>query len=158
MTTINATLCYIRRAGQTLMLHRVKKQNDMHKDKWNGLGGKFEIGESPEECVIREVREECGLTIHRPALKGILTFPKFDGVNDWLVFVFVAREFEGELHDPEDATEGHLEWVNDDDLLKLPLWEGDLTFLPWLDRPGLFSAKFVYENGRLVSHDAAFYE
>ena len=83
-----STLCYINNKSKTLMLHRVKKKNDMHKDKWNGLGGKLIDQESPEECVKREVWEESGLTIKNPNLKGVITFPKFDGIDDWLVFVY----------------------------------------------------------------------
>ncbi|GAB4314362.1 MAG: 8-oxo-dGTP diphosphatase [Candidatus Sumerlaeia bacterium] len=157
MTFIPATLCYVRRSGQTLMMHRVKKRDDMHRGKWNGLGGKLEPGESPEQCVIREVREESGLLIRRPQLKGVLTFPRFDGQHDWLVFVFVAREFEGDIHPPDAAAEGRLEWIADDALAGLELWEGDRIFLPWLDEPGFFSGRFVYENGRLLSHEATFY-
>ncbi len=151
-----ATLCYVRdKVNQTtLMLHRVKKENDVHKDKWNGLGGKFELGESPEECVIREIYEESGLKITSPKMKGFITFPLFDGVDDWYVFLFVAEEFTGTLI---DSAEGRLEWVPTDKLLDLPLWEGDKTFIPWLDGGKFFSAKFVYEAKTLVSHSVDFY-
>lgn len=149
-----ATLCYIRNNGRTLMLHRTKKENDMHEDKWNGLGGKVDPGETPEECVIREVQEECGLMIRNPMFKGILTFPAFDGNDEWRVFVFTASEFEGEL---TDSKEGSLEWISDNDLLNLNLWDGDRIFLKWLDRKGFFSAKFVYHNGKLIDHKAFFY-
>lgn len=149
-----ATLCYIKHNGKTLMIHRVKKLNDMHEGKWNGLGGKFEPGETPEECVTREVREECGLTLRNPKLKGILTFPAFDGNDDWSVFVFVAREFDGQL---QDSQEGNLQWIDDTDLLNLTLWDGDKIFLMWLDRPGFFSGKFVYANGKLLDHSVIFY-
>lgn len=149
-----ATLCYIKHNGKTLMIHRVKKQNDMHEGKWNGLGGKFEPGETPEECATREVREECGLTLRNPELKGILTFPAFDGNDDWNVFVFVAREFDGKL---QDSQEGNLQWIDDTDLLNLTLWDGDKIFLTWLDRPGFFSGKFVYESGKLLDHSVIFY-
>ena len=84
-----ATLCYVRHQGKTLMLHPIKKENDMHAGKWNGLGGKMEAGETPEECAIREVREESGLIAEHLQLKGFLTFPMFDGKKDWYVFVFV---------------------------------------------------------------------
>ena len=120
------TLCYIKHNGKTLMLHRIKKEIDMHKGKWNGLGGKLEPGETPEECVIREVREESGLTIQNPVLKGILTFPQFDGVDDWMAFVFIAREFSGQLI---DSPEGKLEWIDDAEVLNLNLWEGDRIFI-----------------------------
>lgn len=151
-----ATLCYVRdkQNNTTLMLHRVKKENDVHKDKWNGLGGKFELGESPEECVIREIYEESGLKITSPKMKGFITFPMFDGVDDWYVFLFVAEKFTGNLI---DSAEGRLEWVPTDKLLDLPLWEGDKLFIPWLDGEKFFSAKFIYEAKTLVSHSVDFY-
>lgn len=150
-----ATLCYIRHAGKTLMIHRVKKQNDMHAGKWNGLGGKLEPGETPEECAIREIREESGLVASNPLLKGILTFPAFDGIEDWYAFVFVVREFEGQLI---DSREGILRWVDNSEVLDLELWEGDRIFIPWLDRPGFFSGKFIYQDGCLVDHHVVFHE
>lgn len=150
-----ATLCYIKQAGQTLMIHRTKKANDMHQGKWNGLGGKLEPGESPEECVIREVQEESGLTIHDPILKGVLTFPLFANDEDWYAFVFVATQFEGALI---NSSEGELAWIDDEKLLSLPLWEGDLIFLPLLTNKGIFSGKFVYQEGRLVEHNVIVYK
>jgi 8-oxo-dGTP diphosphatase len=149
-----ATLCYIRRDGQTLMVHRIKKSNDMHQGKWNGLGGKLEAGETPEECVLREIYEESGLTVHNPQLKGLLTFPAFDDFEDWYVFVYLVTEFEGELI---DSPEGNLQWIDSAKLNDLHLWDGDPIFLAWLERRGLFSAKFTYNNGRLVSHEVVFY-
>jgi 8-oxo-dGTP diphosphatase len=149
-----ATLCYVRRNHQTLMLHRVKKPNDMHLGKWNGLGGKFEPGESPEECVIREIYEEAGLRIIKPLLKGILTFPAFAKDEDWYAFVYIVKDFEGELI---DSDEGILSWVDNDELLKLNLWEGDRIFIPWLDQPGFFSARFTYQESRLVDYSVNFY-
>ena len=142
-----ATLCYVRRDGKTLMIHRIKKENDMHAGKWNGLGGKLEPGETPEECAIREIREEAGLRVSNPVLKGILTFPSFDDIEDWYAFVFVINDFEGELI---DSPEGVLRWVDDTDLLNLNLWDGDRVFIPWLDRPDFFSGKFIYENGQFT--------
>jgi 8-oxo-dGTP diphosphatase len=136
------------------MVHRVKKPNDMHQGKWNGLGGKLEPGESPEECAVREIAEESGLQALKPELKGILTFPAFDEIEDWYCFVFVVRQFQGEL---TESSEGNLRWVPDGELLALNLWEGDRIFIPWLDQPGLFSAKFVYEHGKLVGHNVVFY-
>jgi 8-oxo-dGTP diphosphatase len=149
-----ATLCYIRRGGKTLMIHRVKKPNDMHQGKWNGLGGKLEPGETPEECVIREIREEAGLVARNPQLRGFLTFPGFANDEDWYAFVFVVDDFEGELI---DSPEGNLAWIEDDRLMELPLWEGDYIFLPWLDRPGFFSGKFCYSDGNLESHYVTFH-
>jgi len=150
-----ATLCYLKMDGKTLMIHRIKKENDMHHGKWNGLGGKLNPGESPEDCVIREVREESGLIISDPLLKGFLTFPRFANDEDWYAFVYVARKIEGQLIESE---EGVLKWIDDEHLLNLDLWEGDLIFLPWLERPGIFSGKFIYREGKLVEHSEVFYE
>jgi 8-oxo-dGTP diphosphatase len=150
-----ATLCYLKRDGQTLMIHRIKKANDMHQGKWNGLGGKLEPGETPEACAIREIREESGLIAVDPLLKGILTFPKFANGEDWYAFVFVVTQFGGQL---SESREGVLRWIGDESLLDLELWEGDRIFLPWLERPGFFSGKFVYQNGRLVDHSVTFHE
>jgi len=149
-----ATLCYVRSNGRTLMIHRIKKENDMHQGKWNGLGGKLEAGESPEECVIREVYEESGLRIREPRLRGVITFPAFDGFEDWYVFVFTAKKFTGRL---TDSREGVLRWIPDEEVLSLPLWEGDRIFIPWLWQARCFSAKFVYQEGRLQHHEVHFY-
>jgi 8-oxo-dGTP diphosphatase len=149
-----ATLCYLRQNGQTLMIHRVKRKEDIHQGKWNGLGGKFEPGETPEECVIREVEEESGLRISAPLLKGFLSFPGFANDEDWYAFVFTAAIFEGELTEPP---EGYLKWIDDADLLSLSLWEGDRIFLPLLKQSGFFSGKFVYKEGKLVEHDITLY-
>jgi 8-oxo-dGTP diphosphatase len=149
-----ATLCYVKRPGQTLMIHRVKRTNDMHLGKWNGLGGKLEPGETPEECAVREIREESGLSVTDLTLKGFLTFPAFANDEDWYAFVFIARAGEGRLIEPY---EGYLQWIDDDQLLALPLWEGDRIFLPWLEQPGFFSGKFVYQDGQLRQHQVVFY-
>lgn len=150
-----ATLCYVRSGGKTLMVHRIKKANDMHQGRWNGLGGKLEPGETPEECAVREIREESGLVARNLILKGFLTFPGFSNDEDWYAFVFVVNEYEGELI---DSPEGVLQWVDDEELTKLFLWEGDYLFLPWLDQKGFFSAKFVYRENKLVDHAEVFYE
>ncbi len=151
-----ATLCYVKDKGKnkTLMLHRVKKENDYHEGKWNGLGGKLEETETPEECVIREVREESGLTISSPRMHGFITFPVFDGKDDWYVFIFTADKFEGELI---DSSEGVLEWIPDDKITGLNLWDGDAVFMKWLNNDKFFSAKFIYENGKYVDHQVFFY-
>ncbi len=149
-----ATLCYVRRLDQTLMIHRIKKANDMHQGKWNGLGGKLEPGETPEECAIREIQEEAGLRVKSLVLKGMITFPGFANDEDWYTFLFVVDEFEGELI---ESPEGYLEWIPNDRLLDLNLWEGDRIFLKWLDRPGFFSAKFEYQDGKLIRHAVCFY-
>lgn len=151
---ILATLCYVKKDGHTLMIHRNKRPNDIHEGKWNGLGGKFEKGESPEECVIREVWEESGLTLRAPRLHGTLTFANFKG-NHWYVFVFTAYEFEGKLL--QDVPEGSLEWVPDEKILDLPLWDSDQVFLPWIEQGRFFSAKFNYDGDRFINHTVAFY-
>jgi 8-oxo-dGTP diphosphatase len=148
-----ATLCYIHRGGQTLMIHRIKRADDIHAGKWNGLGGKFKQGESPEECVIREVREESGLEIVNPRLHGLLMFPGFKG-NDWYVFVFTADEFSGELIENE---EGYLKWIPDAELTSLPLWPSDGIFLPWLQKDAFFSARFIYNGDQFLNYSVAFH-
>ena len=151
---ILATLCYIKQDGKTLMVHRNKKPNDIHEGKWNGLGGKFEPGEAPEECVIREVREESGLEMRKPHLHGLLIFTNFKG-NDWYVFVFTAREFSGEL--TASSPEGRLEWVEDDRLTSLNLWESDKIFFPWIEAGNFFSAKFEYEGDKMLGYAVNFH-
>ncbi len=149
-----ATLCYLMDGKRTLMLHRIKKKNDFHEGKWNGLGGKFEAGETPEECAIREVKEESGLLMINPMLHGFITFPMFDGKKDWYVFLFTSQKFKGELI---DSNEGKLEWIPNEKLMELNLWEGDKFFIPWLFQEKFFSAKFVYENGKYITHSVEFY-
>jgi 8-oxo-dGTP diphosphatase len=149
-----ATLCYIKHNNRTLMLHRIKKKNDMHQGKWNGLGGKLHAGETPEECVIREVCEESGLIIEKPHLRGIITFPEFTPGEDWYAFLFTVDRFTGELI---DSPEGRLEWVEDSRLFKLPMWKGDYIFLKWLEQERFFSAKFVYKDKVLVEHSVIFH-
>lgn len=149
-----ATLCYVICDDTTLMLLRNKKENDMHQGKWNGLGGKLDPGESPEECVIREVWEESGLTIKSPVLKGFITFPAFDEIDDWYVFVYTASQFSGELI---DSAEGHLQWIKNEHLPDLNLWEGDKVFMPWLEQEKIFSAKFIYSDKKLKDYSVIFY-
>lgn len=149
-----ATLGYLRRDGRTLMLHRIGREEDYHRGRYNGLGGKFEAGESPEACLAREVREESGLRVEEARLKGVITFPLFDGVDDWYTFVFVVPRFSGEQR---GSPEGELHWVPDDVLAELPLWPGDRVFLPWLDAEAFFSATFRYLEGAFQGYQAVFY-
>lgn len=151
-----ATLCYVtdKKTDSTLMIHRVKKENDYHEGKWNGLGGKFEQGESPEECAIREIEEECGLKVKSIKMKGFITFPMFDGKDDWYVFLFTADEFTGELI---DSNEGNLAWIKNNALIDLNLWDGDKIFIPWLFKDKFFSAKFNYADGKYLNHQVSFY-
>ncbi len=151
---ILATLCYVKRDRQTLMLYRNKKPNDIHAGKWDGLGGKFEAAETPEECVVREIREESGLTIRNPRLHGLIVFSSFKG-NDWYVFIFSARDFTGELI---DSPEGDLKWIPDDDLIKLNLWPSDAIFLPWIEAGRFFSAKFRYRGDVFLDYQVVFHE
>lgn len=151
---ILATLCYIKHNRKTLMVHRNKKPNDIHAGKWNGLGGKFEAGETPEECIRREVEEEAGLVIRNPRLHGLLVFTNFKG-NDWYVFVFTANEFDGKLS--ESSPEGELAWVDDDKLTELNLWESDHIFFPWIAAGKFFSAKFEYDEDKLQGHEVMFH-
>lgn len=141
------TLCYIERANHYLMLHRVKKTVDENKDKWIGIGGKFEEGESPEECLLRETKEETGLTLTSWRLRGVITFI----IPPWeteYTFLYTADEYEGEI---SDCSEGTLEWVQKDRIEELNLWEGDKIFFDLLNenRP-FFSLKLIYDEGRLV--------
>jgi len=149
-----ATLCYVKKDGKTLMLHRVKKEYDIHEGKWNGLGGKFEQGETPEQCAIRELYEEAGIIVKNPELKGVLTFPKFAKGEDWYVFVFVVRDFSGELI---VSNEGNLEWIDDAKIFDLNMWEGDEIFLKWMEEGRFFSGLFEYESGRLTNHSVSFH-
>jgi len=150
------TLCYIENNNRYLMLHRIKKKNDIHEGLWVGLGGKFEAGESPEDCVVREVLEESGLQIQNPKLRGILTFPSGFDEDDWYVFLFTATEFTGEL---KPCEEGELSWVKKDELDKLPMYEGDRYFLKCLDEyTGMFSAKFIYDGRTLKNYTIMIYD
>ena len=141
------TLCYIEKDGAYLMLHRIKKEQDENRDKWIGVGGKFEDKESPEDCVLREVKEETGLTLTDYQYRGIVTF-----VSDvWpceYMHLFTATGFEGEI---KECDEGVLEWLPKEKLYGLPMWAGDRIFLELLDQGApFFSLKLVYEGETLV--------
>lgn len=150
-----ATLCYIRDGSKILLLHRNKKENDMHAGKYNGLGGKFEPGETPENCARREILEESGLVVEELDLRGFITFPNFARGEDWYVFLFLINKFSGEII---DSPEGTLEWVNESELASLNFWEGDRIFMPWLFEKKRFSACFSYESGKLIDHFVQFYD
>ena len=139
------TLCYVENNGRWLMMHRTKKSVDENAGKWIGLGGHLREDETPEECIRREVREEAGLELRNLRLRGILTFILPDWGNE-LTFLYTA-EAEGDRPLPECA-EGVLRWVPVEEVLSLPLWEGDRAFLPLLrSRPECFSMKLVYAPG-----------
>lgn len=151
-----ATICYIDNGKQLLMLHRNKQKDDHHFGKWISVGGKFEPGETPEECAIREIKEETGLTVKQMTMRGIIIFPEFTPEHDWYSYVFHVTEFEGKLI---ECDEGTLEWVNYEDVMSKPTWEGDYIFLQWvLDHSPFFSAKFVYQDEVLIDHTVTFYE
>lgn len=135
------------------LVYRNKKPNDIHEGKWNGLGGKFEAGETPEECVTREILEESGLAIRKPKLCGLLMFPNFKS-SDWYVFVFTATDFTGELI---DSPEGRLEWIPDERMSGLNLWESDHIFMSWIQQGKFFSAKFEYQGDKMQGYDVVFY-
>lgn len=143
---MNTVLCYIERDGQWLMLHRNKKKQDLNGGKYVGIGGKLEPGEAPEDALLREVREETGLTLTRFRRRGLVTFVQ--GELTEYMFLFTADGFTGDLH---DCDEGDLYWIPKTQVPSLPLWEGDREFLPLLTRDEpYFSLKLVYEGESLV--------
>ena len=144
---LNTTLIYIERDGEYLMLHRTKKENDCNHDKWIGIGGKFERGESPEECMLREAKEETGLTLTSWRYRGIVTFVS-DRWEPEYMHLFTADGFEGTLR---DCDEGELAWIKKEELLALPAWAGDKLFLRLLDSDApFFSLKLRYEGETLA--------
>ena len=144
---INTTLCYIIRGDEVLMLHRVKKQNDINKDKWIGIGGKFEGEESPDECLLREAKEETGLTLTSWRCRGVVTFLN-DCCEGEFMYLFIADGFTGEL---KPCDEGDLQWVSREFLDSLPKWAGDKIFLDllWQDAP-FFLLTLRYSGDRLL--------
>ena len=145
---LNTTLCYIRRGEDYLMLHRIKKEHDLNRDKWIGIGGKFEDKESPEDCLLREVREETGLTLTRYRYRGIITFVSDRWPTEYM-HLFTADGFSGAL---KECDEGGLEWLPRGRLLELPHWEGDAIFLKLIEDDGqpFFSLKLRYEGEALA--------
>ena len=142
------TLCYIEKDGCYLMLHRIKKEQDENKDKWIGIGGKFEENESPDECLLREALEETGLTLTSWRCRGIVTFLTNGPWAGEYMYLFTADGFEGEI---KECDEGELQWVSRDFLDQLPKWEGDQIFLDllWQDAP-FFLLKLRYDGDKLV--------
>ena len=144
----NTTLCYIEHNGSYLMMHRIKKKADVNEGKWIGVGGHCEEGESPDECVIREAREETGLTLHSTHARGLVTFIS----NKWemeYMHLFTAQDFEGEL--VKVCNEGELAWIPKDQISSLPLWEGDKIFLELLTKDiPYFYLKLEYHDDTLL--------
>lgn len=144
------------------MIHRVKHKQDIHKGKWNGLGGKFLPGETPLDCVTREFKEESGFDLVAPELRAVLTFPDFKHEEDWVVFLFTCNDYVSDQinNDPTknslptvECHEGYLEWVDEDKVKDLPMWEGDQHFLSKLKTTAFFTGRIVYKDKRLVSVD-----
>ena len=134
--------CYIHDNGKTLMLERVKKKNDMHKNKWMGIGGHMEVSETSDEAIIREIYEETGLTPKNLKLHGIITFPNFkwDG-EDEVMYLYSANGYTGEII---ECNEGNLEWIDNEKVDELNMWPGDRIYLKWMREKGFFVAKIEY--------------
>lgn len=144
----NTTLCHIEKDGCYLMLHRIKKENDLNRDKWVGIGGKFEDKESPEECNFRETLEETGLTLRSARYCGIVTFVSDKWETEYM-HIFHSADFEGRV---KECDEGTLEWVDKRKIYSLPIWEGDKIFLRLLeDNAPFFSLKLEYVGDTLVN-------
>lgn len=147
---ILSTLCYIENEGKYLMLHRTKKKNDINKDKWLGIGGKFEDGESPEECIIREVNEETGLTLNSIKLRCIVTYVSTNWETEYM-YVFISKNFTGELI---DCNEGDLQWIEKEKVTELNTWEGDKIFVEKIQNDdSFFTIKFNYDGEKLIKYD-----
>lgn len=143
-----SSLCYIENNGKYLMLYRNAKKDDENAGKWIGIGGKFEDGESPEDCVCREVLEETGLTLLSYKFRGIVTFASDKYPTEYM-HLFTADKFDGEIG---SCSEGKLEWIDKNRLYELPMWEGDRVFLKLLDlRKDFFSLKLCYEGDKLTN-------
>lgn len=152
---ILSTLCYIEKDGQYLMLHRTKKKNDLNKDKWLGIGGKFEEEESPEECIVRETREETGLILKGYKLRCIVTYVSTNWETEYM-YVFTSKDFEGEMI---ECNEGDLQWVDKDKVVDLNTWEGDKIFLEKIQNgDGFFTVKFEYDGEKLLRYDVNDYK
>ena len=147
---ILSTLCYIEKDEKYLMLHRTKKKNDINKDKWLGIGGKFEEGESPEECMIREVKEETGLMLKNYQLRCIVTYVSTTWETEYM-YVFTSNEFEGNLI---PCDEGDLQWIDKDKITELNTWEGDKIFVEKIQKDNsFFTVKLQYDGEKLVEYD-----
>ena len=145
---INTTLCYIEKDGAYLMIHRVKKKNDINQDKWIGVGGKFEAGESPFDCARREILEECGVLPNNLRYRGIVTFVSDEYGTEYM-HLFSSDGYVGEID--YNCDEGVLEWVKKELVSSLPIWEGDKIFLELLDKEEkFFSLKLIYKGERLT--------
>ena len=144
------TLCYIEKDGKYLMMHRVKKEHDINHDKWVGVGGHFEPDETPEECLLREVKEETGLVLDDFRLRGIITFMSDKWQTEYM-FLYTAHRFHGDFVGRDGCREGTFEWVPKQDVYSLPIWEGDKIFFRLMEeRASVFSLKLRYVSDTLV--------
>ncbi len=144
------TLCYIEKDGKYLMLHRTKKKNDINEGKWIGIGGKFEEGESPEECVVREVKEETGIKLKSYKLRALVTFVSTEFGVEYM-YIFTSNDFEGKI---TECNEGELKWIDKEEVMNLNLWEGDKIFLEKLKKDDkFFTLKIEYEGEKLARYD-----
>ncbi len=151
---IFSSLCYIEKDEKYLMLHRTKKKNDINENKWIGIGGKFEADESPEECIVREVKEETGLTLNSYKLRGIITYISKTWETEY-VCLFTSNDFSGKLI---ECDEGDLKWINKKDVLNLKTWEGDKIFIDKIQKDDkFFTIKFEYDEDKLVKYDLVEY-
>ena len=141
------THCYLEHDGKFLMLHRVSKKDDVNKGKWIGVGGKFEEGEAPEECIRREVMEETGFELRSAKFRGILTFIYDDKPPEY-IFTYTSTDFDGDDTVTPECDEGIFRWVNKEDLMGLELWEGDRIMLEYIlkDREKPYSLKLIYNK------------
>lgn len=151
---IFSSLCYIEKDEKYLMLHRTKKKNDINENKWIGIGGKFEADESPEECIVREVKEETGLTLNSYKLRGIITYISKTWETEY-VCLFTSNDFSGKLI---ECDEGDLKWINKKDVLNLKTWAGDKIFIDKIQKDDkFFTIKFEYDEDKLVKYDLVEY-
>ncbi len=149
----NTTVCYIEKSGRYLMLHRTKKKNDTNSGKWIGIGGKIEKGETPAECIMREVKEETGLLLIKPLYRGIIHFVS-DVFESETMHLFTADEFEGSI---TECDEGDLKWIDKRKLSEYPMWEGDALFLKQIEENSdFFELTLIYKGDKLSSHKLKF--